>query len=297
VKNNKRQVLKWSVLLAVVWLQLAPRPGLPTTPTAATEPPLSKAPAVAFNEATSKPIWLAAQKLRDERGEMRWELLPDNAVQQIQELGRLAGDQAIAERVRETGGGVTWAGKEDCPAEQVASWPRLSSEEDGFLSLLANARSVFSGTIVDRTPGFLFGKVVTLLSIELDEHSMVEPPFSSASTVYVAFPEGRFAIDGQVFCGAHQTTDHTPQIGEHLVVLPHLDPADDQGRIVYASTQEMIFSGPDGHLDLPENLARDDEMTGVVTLDELLAKIELGRDLGVRQSPNPDPGKEPGGGR
>jgi hypothetical protein len=162
-----------------------------------------------------------------------------------------------------------------CTVFEVASWPSpVHPPDDGLLALLGGARVAIVGTVIEKTPGFLLGSPATLLTVKIDESWRLPP--AASPYLLVAYPEARFAAGGRVICGRHQKGAVAPEPGQTVVFLGQGLPFDRDGRLFGASLPELIVAADGQTLSLPPNLARDDEMEGVTTLDPLLSKIRLG---------------------
>ena len=154
----------------------------------------------------------------------------------------------------------------------------------GLLELMERTEVVIAGTIEEVTPGFLFGRPASLLTIG----SLEVAPESRSSTVpdriYVPYPEAHFALDQMPFC--RWDYDDLPAVdaGQRVVLLPRAGPLDVQGSLIYATLEEMVLEAGSGRLELPTNLEVDDEMAGVMTFSELMEKIRSGADrIGARR--------------
>jgi hypothetical protein len=216
----------------------------------------------------SDPVWVSARKLLDGKGQLRWQLLGDQAADKWRRnepyLNLLEGSVKDVQEVAEN----------RCTVFEVSTWPSaVHPPDDGFLPLLRGARAAFVGTVVESTPGFLLGSPATVLTVHIDESWRLVSP---SSYLLVAYPEARFAVGGRVVCGRHQRGALAPKPGQTLVVLSQGLPLDRDGRLVRASMQELITVLDKKTLRLPPNLAGDDEMAEITDFDELLAKIRLG---------------------
>lgn len=219
------------------------------------------------------PIWVSARQLLGSKGQLDWRLLGEQAADKWRR------NEPYLPRVSGQAGAVQDATEEACTVSEVSTWPSpVHPPDDGFLDLLRGARAAFAGTVVEKIPGFLLGSPATVLTVKIDESWRLAPPLAASPYLLVAYPEARFVLDGRVVCGRHQEGAVAPEPGQTIVVLGQGPPLDREGRLIRASLQELIVV-PDGKtLALPRNLARDDEMVGITTLGQLLAKIRLGFD-------------------
>jgi hypothetical protein len=216
------------------------------------------------------PIWVSAKELLGSKGQLEWQPLGNRAAEKWKRtepyLNRRNG---LAEGLQEVP-------EDACTVSEVATWPSsVQPPDDGLLVLLRGARAALVGTVIEKTPGFLLGSPATLLTVKVDE-SWRLPSSSASPYLLVAYPEARFAVDGRVICGKHQEGAVAPEPGQTLVILGQGLPLDRDGHLIRASLQELIVVADGKTLSLPSNLARDDEMVGITTLDQLLAKIRLG---------------------
>lgn len=224
-----------------------------------------------------EPIWVPAEELLGEGGELRLGRMAPNEARQL--------ERAIATigRNSESPGGFFEVETAACAVTTVSSWPDGPPQpRDGLLSLLAGAKAVLFGTVSARSSGFLFGSPATLLELELDATSVRAAPFSDASHLYLAYPQASFSLAGTVFCGRHHRSATLPAVGSRILLLAQATPIDREGLVLQPSLKELIVADAEGNLVLPENLQRDDELVGISTLEELQAKVTLG--LAKRES-------------
>lgn len=215
------------------------------------------------------PIWVSAQELLGSKGQLNWQALGNHAADKWRR------NEAYLNRRSDIDAGVRDVPEDACSVSEVSSWPiPVRPPDDGLLALLRGARTAVVGTVVEKTPGFLLGSPATVLTVKIDESWRL--PSSVSTHLLVAYPEARFAVGGRVICGKHQKGAAAPEPGQTLVILGQTPPMDREGQLIRASLQELIVA-PDGTtLSLPPNLASDDELVGITTVDQLLAKIRLG---------------------
>ncbi len=216
------------------------------------------------------PIWVSAKELLGGKGQLDWQPLGNRAAEKWRRT------EPYLNRRNSLAEGLQKVPEEACTVSEVSSWPSpVYPPDDGLLALLRGARAALVGTVIEKTPGFLLGSPATLLTVKIDE-SWRLPTSSASPHLLVAYPEARFAVGGRVICGKHQEGALAPEPGQTLVLLGQGIPLDRDGRLVRASLQELIVVADGKTLTLPSNLARDDEMVGITTLDQLLAKVRLG---------------------
>jgi hypothetical protein len=216
------------------------------------------------------PIWVSAKELLGSKGQLDWQPLGHRAAEKWRR------NEPYLNRPKGLAEGLQEVPEEACSVFEVSSWPSsVHPPDDGLLALLRGARVALVGTVVEKTPGFLLGSPATLLTVKIDE-SWRLPPSSVSPHLLIAYPEARFAVGGRVICGRHQKGAVAPEPGQTLVILAQGLPFDREGRLFGASLQELVVSAGGKTLSLPPNLARDDEMLGITTLDQFLAKIRLG---------------------
>lgn len=245
------------------------------TPAASLGGPPPDTPGLLYSHLPSSehpdPIWVSARKLLGSKGQLDWQVLGH------QEADKWRRTEPHLGRVKGVAEGVQEVPEEACTVFQVSTWPSpVHPPDDGLLVLLRGARAAFMGKVVARTPGFLLGSPATVLTVETDESWRLAPHLSASPYLFVVYPEARFSVGGRVVCGKHQAGAGVPELGQTLVVLGQGLPLDRGGRLIRASLQELIVVSEGTTLSLPSNLARDDEMVGITTLDQLLAKIRLG---------------------
>jgi len=216
------------------------------------------------------PIWVSAKEILGNKGQLDWQPLGNHAAEKWRRT------EPYLNRRNGPAEGLQEVPEEACTVSEVSTWPSpVHPPDDGLLVLLRGAHTALVGTVVEKTPGFLLGSPATLLTVKVDE-SWRLPSSSASPYLLVAYPEARFAAAGRVVCGKHQEGAVAPEPGQTLVLLGQGLPLDREGRLIRVSLQELIVAADGKTLSLPSNLARDDEMVGVTTLDQLLAKIRLG---------------------
>lgn len=225
--------------------------------------------------ARTAPIWVSAEQAAEGVGtnELRWDLFSSTDTDRLRSTLPYLRLETGQERR-----GVVPIEEEDCIVQLARHWPRsVAPPHDGLLDLLLGAKAVFSGTITAITPGFLFGAPVSMLTVSLDDKSVIAEAYTPSPRIYVPYPQARFAIGGLAFCTPEQEAQ--PEVGYRIFVFPQFGPADREGLVVTGGTEVIVFADEEGHLLLPENLQRDGEMTGTVSYSELERKIGLGLPL------------------
>ncbi len=229
----------------------------------------------------SDPIWVAATELLSGGGKLNWQVLDEvDARAWLPDLARRLGQVGIQD-----------IAEEDCSIwrSRNQSSP-VQAPNDGLLDLLKGARAVFEGTIIERTPGFLFGIPATLLTVKVTESFWMDMEVKpSAGQLYLAYPQASFSADGWIICGGWQEGPPAPPTGSKVVVLAQSPPNDRGGALLQVSLEEMVFVADDDSLTWPANLARDPAMEGILAARDLADRIrlEIGRLQPLKYSSEP----------
>lgn len=239
------------------------------------------------------PIWVSATELTDDRGNLDWDMLGDVAAKRWR---RIEPETEIARKEGLDGDAlVRRASESECPVTDVSSWPsaaRRSGERPP--SFIEGAQAAFAGTVVERTPGFLIGKVATVLTVEVTETFVTDDPTADASPLYVAFPQGRFNVAGKVFCGKHQKGPDAPEVGSSVLVLSQHAPIDEEASLFQVSVDEIASMSPDGQLVLPEVMREDERIDEPVSWQQLLERVRgaFEKQVPLRGSSDDSAGEE-----
>lgn len=221
------------------------------------------------------PIWVSATELADERGGLSWDMLDAPSAERWKRIEpetdaetKAGGDElALIQRVEETA----------CPFKDVSSWPSpVRPSVDGLQALIEGAEAAFAGTVVERTPGFLIGKIATVLTVEVTETFRAGTTAAALSPVYVAYPQGRFRVAGKVFCGRHQKGPDAPEVGSNVLVLAQSAPIDDRSSLFQISVQEIASQSPENELILPQTLREDERIGTPGSWQEFLDVVRRG---------------------
>lgn len=219
----------------------------------------------------SAPIWVAADELLGKGDGPDWQVLGAGYAQTWE---RAAGE---LNRLPSRASGVQEVGQEQCTVStnSLTGWRSpVQPPDDGLLPLIKGERAGFVGTVVEQTPGFLFGVPVTLLTVEIDDAFHLEETVRPiAGHLYLAYPEAHFAVRGRVICGEHEKGAEPPEVGTKLVVMAQQGPLDQEGVLLKVHVEELIIVNRDDSLTLPPNLERDDRMRSIVSLGGLLDEI------------------------
>lgn len=239
----------------------------------------SEAPGVLYSSAppseVAYPVWVAASHARGSDGSLDPTKFEPGKLSHLQEFVDAAPKQ-LAPVLPTAPVRVLQA--EDCVLVSAKlPWSNLG-EINTLTDLAARAHTVVSGEIVAVTPGFVFGIPASLLAVAVERFGSVVTRTQSPTLIYIAYPQGLFAIDGVAFCGQHETSAVPLEVGSRVVFLSVHEAADARDLMFVGSTRTMVVEAPDGSIVVGEHLMRDGKTEAVTSLDALLRIVEEARE-------------------
>ncbi|HEY0144486.1 MAG TPA: hypothetical protein VGF48_26620 [Thermoanaerobaculia bacterium] len=158
-------------------------------------------PDIIQSEVASTPAWVAASVALADDGTLRGDLFAE------------ATRRSIARYLKSNEGRAECATTLGRVADQAAS-TRSASD------LITNARSLFSGTVLDAREGFLFGSPGTLVAVEVEEwvKGGVQAP------VFLFHPYARIRTPHGVICAVPVAAAPAPSNGDRVMIFAYTHP-------------------------------------------------------------------------
>lgn len=218
------------------------------------------------------PVWVAASHARGAYGELDASKFEPGMLDHLQGFIDAA-PQQLAPTVQEPQ--IRLLQPQECALVATAlTWASLG-EINTLNDLATRAHTVVSGEIVAVTPGFVFGSPASLLAVAVERFESVAERSPPPTLIYIAYPQGFFALDGVAFCGLHEKTAVPLQVGSRIVFLSIHGTADAADLMYVGSTETMVVQAPDGSIVVGEALLRKAMDEG--NLDDLLELVEDAR--------------------
>jgi hypothetical protein len=123
-------------------------------------------------------------------------------------------------------------------------------------SAIANAKAIFTGTVVTATPGLFDGAPGVL--VELGEVRALKSSAAYANvreTLFVRHPTTYFRAGGIEFCRKASENDRPVAAGDRMLVFAFDVPADENGLFIYTFANDVIVEAREGGLRIPRLLS------------------------------------------
>jgi len=223
------------------------------------------------------PGWVSADAAMTPSREIDEHLFYPHWVDTLRTMHGLTAERASPER-----SGVKLLEEDECPAVVSILNSRIDKPRDrGLLNLLRDAKAVLVGSSGASTPGFYYGSGASLLTVELTE--VIRQPDQKAvllpKHIHLGYRTARFSIEGIPVCTDSVDSNRPIVVGSRLLLFSELAFVDDGSSLLDFRYQELVLENEEGGLALPPNLLADDEMVGVGSFDDLIAKVKVGRHL------------------
>jgi hypothetical protein len=211
---------------------------------------------------TSHDLWISADSVEDEQGELIWDSLPTGF--------RMSEERLLANGEYEKYGCFQVIGTGG-HTEAGPSKPRSSLKD-----LARNAWTVIEGTVTDIDQGFGAGNPASLLEIRVDDRLRTSEKFSPLPHVYLLYPRAEFETGAYRFCRREgRWPDPLPQVGDRVLLFPYWVPYDPALQVIVPDSAGFeVIVERQGLLAVPRGLTADPELRGVKTL-EAVRKLTL----------------------
>ena len=229
----------------------------------------SPAPDRLYSPGAKTPLWVSAAAA-ERGGELRWELFDiyasDHLMAEQDRIRQLSRDGEKAPPVPV--GDSPYLPEELCTATSFEAH-RESAVRESLAALRATSVGIAYGRVLDISQGFLAGRPASLLSVAVESQS----EGWEVSVLQVAYPYAAFAIGRDVFCAMDPGYDYRPEIGDHVLVLPHRPTVDEDRQLLIPESEELIAQKAGGKLVIPDALDGDPLLAAVEDLGEILAAL------------------------
>jgi hypothetical protein len=224
---------------------------------AATGVPAAEVPEIRYraNPSSVPPLWVPAQAVIDERGDLRPALLSLSAFgrgRQYQEWD------------------TTFRIVPDSDCREVMAIPiacgGASKPDHTVEHLFEHAIGIYHGRIVALSYGFYSGKAGVLFRAAPVEVLRGTDAIDLEHDLVIFHHYARFAVGGRKFCTG---LSRAPEVGDEFVVFAYHEPSDESGSIIYAGDR-IFFESPSGAL---ETLSPKYDLTRFPSLDSMVAAI------------------------
>ncbi len=205
----------------------------------------------------NQPAWVGARALVSKSGQIRLDLLPEEARSRIESARLRAKQKASASPCLELGAIIT----------DLRPGTILPNK---FEDLVDHSLAILSGSIVGIEPGFFDGQAGLLLEVKIDRRLKSSDRFWKGPEVYVYYPRGDFKVDSMSICKRDPRWPVTPEVGDRVLLFPHVSPIDSDGVTMEPETANFeVVLEHEGHLVAPDRLKTDPVFEAFKTVEGL----------------------------
>lgn len=153
------------------------------------------------------------------------------------------------------------------PASQADYYVAEPSIED----LAVHSAAVFGGTIVWAREGLHRGWASTLYGLSVDKIWKYDERVTIGDIVLVSFPKAQIKVDDGWLCSRSLRYPTAPTVGSRALVFSSEQPG--QLDPIYDPIDQEIFFEAEGELSVPRHLRREQELSSMLVIEQLVADI------------------------
>lgn len=177
-------------------------------------------------------------------------------------------------------GGVVAGAWPPCKLWTTTHEERLAGRPETIEQLVAASETILRGTVIAAKPGFLHGRLGTVLAVESAKHIKSSASRAVPSILLVFVRDAQVQLNGEWFCVGEETSPARPAAGAEAVLFLNPDTLKKPDR-VHDLGSDGLWLQADRRLVIPRQFSRQLEGLGALSLDALeqaMARFIVGGD-------------------